>query len=189
MITKHVDNGILTLNDRSWARRKLLERASAIALVGALVGVLVSVAAPAAANDNTASNCVETYDPSASYPSLPETHDADISGEAGIVMVLHEDHGVVERDGCFYSIDRALAIDFAGLDFVTVLFELPEHAVGARVFVTEDGLLLETIDVQGGAFSYVLTSDRALGFELASPRQDAPTVPPIVTKPHDPEPD
>lgn len=186
MTTKHVDNGIPTLHDHSKTRRKLIEMTASIGLIGALIGA----AAPAVASETTsAANCGETYDPNATYPSLPKTHDADISGEAGIVMFLHEDRGVVERDGCFYSTDRPITVDFATLDFVTVLIELPDHAAGGRVFVTEDGVLLETIDVQGNFFSYVLTSDHSLGFEIAAPSQAAPTVPPIVTKPHDPEPD
>jgi hypothetical protein len=138
--------------------------------------------APALA-DPGQSTCADSYDPDASYPALPDTSGPDLSGEAGVVLYLQDDRAVVELDGCLYLADRSLLIDFAGLDFVTLIVELPDHAVGAQVYVTNDAGWVETLDVSGSTFSYAVGPEHAIGFEIAAPGQSAPTGPVVVSKP------
>lgn len=189
MNTKHVNNGIRTLTARRQNRRALTITTSMLALVGALLGA-TSVAASGSALGGPAPNCGVAYDETASYPTLPEASGPDVSGAAGVMLYIDQDHAVVELDGCFYEADRPIEIDFAGLDFVTLLFELPD--AGAEVFVSVDRAWIETIELPSTSttFSYVLTPDNPLGFEVAAPAQTAPTVPVVVAKPtdHNPEP-
>ena len=169
MNIEHVTRGIRTPISRL-----------ALAIAGALAGITTSASVDAS---SSASNCAEVYDPSASYPMLPTTTGSDVSGEAGVVVYLHVGRAVVELDGCFYVTNRPLWIDFTGLDFVTLLVELPDHAAGARVHVTEDWKRVETLDLSVSTFSYTLSPDHALGFEIAVPGQSAPTGPVVVSRP------
>lgn len=151
-----------------------------LAIAGTLAGTITPTSVDAS---SSATHCAAVYDPSASYPVLPNADGPDLSGEAGVLVYLHGDRAVVELDGCFYVADRPLSIDFAGLDFVTLLVELPDHPAGARVHVTTDGRWLETLDVSASTFSYVMGPEHTLGFEVAKPGACAPTGPVIVSKP------
>lgn len=146
-----------------------------VLVFGALAATTPALADP--------SICTGSYDPSASYPPLPDVEGPDVSGEAGVVMVLRDDGAVVELDGCFHLADRPLLIDFTGLDFVTLIVELPDHAAGAKVHVTMDDRWVETLDVSGSTFSYAMGPEQAIGFEIAAPGQSAPTGPVVVSKP------
>jgi hypothetical protein len=152
----------------------------ALAIAGALAGITAPTSVDAS---SSASNCADVYDPNASYPALPSASGPDVTGEAGVVLYLHANRAVLELDGCFYVADRPLLIDFARLDFVTLLVELPDHAAGARVYVTTDDKWIETLDVSGSTFRYTLGPVHALGFEIAVPGHSAPTGPVVVSKP------
>jgi hypothetical protein len=149
-----------------------------------LACALAGGAAPAWASESrNGPICAEVYSPNAVYPALPEVYGPDVSGEAGVVIYLREDHAVVELDGCFYLADRPLVIDFGGLDFITVLVEMPDQPEGAQVYVTEDNRWVETLDTWGPMFSYTMSPAHALGFEIAVPEYAAPTGPVVITKP------
>lgn len=179
MLATHVICTSPTLS--CWLSHPRRGRLSACAL--SLVGALTAGASPASAEQSaSAPHCTEVYDPSASLPPLPEADGADVSGDAGVVIYLHEDRAAVELDGCFYLVDRALEIDASGLDFVTLLFELPERS-SAQVYVTANGALLETLDASGPMLSYVMDGSLELGFEIAAPGSFAPTGPTVITKP------
>jgi hypothetical protein len=184
MYFEHDNQGIRTRNNQSLSRRNLLGLMSS----WAVLGLLVASGTPALADEPQATaTCIEIYEPNASYPALPATRGADVVAEAGLMIYLQYSRAVVEIDGCLYQANRDVIVDFEDLDFVTVLLELPDHAAGATVFVTRAGKLVEKIDVSGSMFSYVMTSEGPLGFEIATPGQALPTVPVVVTKPSNPE--
>lgn len=164
---------------------RLQHRRGALLAALSLSGSLLLGAAPRAAQaQDEAPRCGQPYDPSASYPSLPEREGAaDISGEAGVVVYMHEARALVELEGCIYRVDRPLLVDFDGLDFFTLLVELPDHSAGAEVYVSEDGEWMETLTLSS-SFSYVIEPGGGeLGLELATPGLTAPTRPIIVAKP------
>jgi hypothetical protein len=152
-----------------------------------IMGAPMCFVAPARAESGW---CDDVFASAADYPPLPDLHGADISGEAGIELYLQSHRAVVEHDGCLYEVGaRGLEIGFAGLDQASLLVELPDHPAWATVFVSKHKRWAETLEVEGGSFSYVLTSGVSVGLEIAGPRQSAPTVPVIVTKPTDDPPD
>jgi hypothetical protein len=140
--------------------------------------------------DESSLSCGAAFDPASAYPSLPDLFGADISGESGLRLYLQPDRGVIEVDECFYVLDRPLEVDFAGLDNITLMFELHPNRIRSRTFVSEDGELLDTIAVAGDKFTYVIDPSASFGFELAEPGQAAPTTPVVIIKPieDDPEP-
>jgi hypothetical protein len=133
---------------------------------------------------------------STNYPLLPDRPGADIQGEARIVIHLDQDPPLVEVDGQLYALGgRALEIAFDDLDHVTLLFVAP---LGSSVFVTEDGLWTQEIDPSITskllAFDVFEASGSGLdpvayGFEVALPGQSAPTIPDVVIRPTDDDPD
>jgi len=163
-------HGIRTLNEAAKTRRKLLEMASA-SLVACRRCRSASRGETTSQRHQTAARpTIRT----SSTQSLPRPRCT--SRGSRIVNDTARESRLVERDGCFYSTDRPSRSNSQGLDSsrVSSCPITPQR----RVFVTEDGLLLETIDVQGSFFSYVLTSD-SRSVRSRGGRQDAPTVPPI----------
>ena len=169
---------------QSWARRGRLLRTT---LIGVACGVVMSMFGPARADS---ASCDPSYNHAATYPSLVDLPGPDISGEAGIIIYLTRERAIVERDGCLYDVgDRPLEIAFGGLAAVTLLFELPDHPGGASIYVSEAEVWTEMLEPRGDSFAYVLNSEPSLGFEIASPDQPAPTVPVVVAKPIDDDPE
>ena len=160
-------------------------RASALALALALSASLTTGFAPqqALASSSSAASCGTDYDPGVSYPGMPTQAGADLDGEAGVLVQLHEDRAVVELEDCFYTLDRALEVEYGTLDFMVLLLELPEHSAGAKVFVSEDGAWIDTIETSDTMLSYVLDTSSVYGFEIARPGQERPTQPPLEIKP------
>lgn len=124
------------------------------------------------------------------YPLLPDLPGADISGQARIVIYLDQGLALVDVDGQLYAIgDRPLEVAFEGLDSMTLLFVVPPDT---GVFVTEDGLWMD--ELEPSPVSRTLTYDLVdplipFGFELQVPGQPAPTVPDIVIRPTENDPD
>lgn len=137
-------------------------------------------------------SCDPIYNPSTSYPVLSYSEVPSINGEEGVFIYLLDDRALVEHDdACLYEVDETvLEIDFGNLEEVTLVFELPDYAAGATVHVTQKGVLIESLRLEGGSFTYILAEDSELGFEISIPGMPAPTVPVVVTKPttDDPEP-
>lgn len=144
---------------------------------------------PASAN-SLGSICELEFDADAPYPPLPASWGLDMYARDGVVLFLQTHRGVVQLDGCLYELDRPLELDAYGLDHVSLLIELPDHSAGAQVYVTtEDGVLLEVLDINAGAFEYLLTEGLSLGFGVATPGEPLPTIPVVITKPIDDDPE
>ncbi len=128
--------------------------------------------------------------PATNYPLLPDLPGADISGHAHIVIYLDRDIPLVDVDGQLYAIgDRPLEVAFEHLDYMTLLFIVPPTT---SVFVTEDGLWMD--ELEPSTVSRTLTYDLVdplipFAFELALPGQPAPTVPDVVIRPIENDPD
>jgi hypothetical protein len=124
------------------------------------------------------------------YPLLPDLPGADISGHARIVIYLDQDIPLVEVGGKLYAIgDRPLEVAFEHLGYMTLLFIVPPVT---GMFVTDDGLWMD--EIEPSSVSRTLTYDLVdplipLGFELATPGQPAPTVPDVVIRPIENDPD
>lgn len=139
---------------------------------------------------SSGSNCGGNFSTASTYPGLPSTTNADISGEAGVDLYLETDRMVVEIDSCFYEVDRTLELDFDGLDEIELMIEL--HGGGAQptVFVTRP-TGSETYTPSGTSFDYVLDEtddDVLIGFELAGAGQSVPTTPIAQIRPKDGDP-
>lgn len=133
------------------------------------------------------------------YPLLPDLPGADIYGEARLVIYLDQNEPLVEVDGQLYALGgRPLEVAFDGLDHVTLLFVVPRNA---GVFVTEDGVWTQNLDPS--STSRMLAFDlpdmfgstppssetEEFGFEVALPGQPGPTVPDVVIRPTEDDPD
>jgi hypothetical protein len=130
-------------------------------------------------------NCDPIYDPDTLYPALSRTGDVTIDGQAGVFIYLLDGRALVEGDdACLYEVDQTvLEIDVGRLREVELTFEMPEYPAGASIFVTRDGVWVETLKPTSGSFTYVLPSGSEFGFEIATPGMRAPTVPVLVVKP------
>ena len=131
--------------------------------------------------------CVADYEPSGTFPRLPEAAGADLSGEPGVLIHLEQHRSVVELDDCLYEVDRPLVIDFADLELMSLLLELPETASASTLFLSSPAGV-EVHVVEDGIATFSMSPDTSLGFELAAPGQSAPTVPIIIAKPVDDDP-
>ena len=162
MHTVHNHFGVLALSD--WPRA--LQAACLALALGSLALVAMDLERTAVAAEQA---CGDAFDPSASYPVLPQTSGPDVSGEPGIVVHLQDYRGVAEIDGCLYELNRPLEIDFDGLDFVSLLFEIHGDSTAAlEVFVTDDSSGYELAAVEGSLLTYTMTTgDGELGFEIA----------------------
>ena len=162
-----------------------------LAMGAGMVGALLIGAAPGIASAEEVDHCDAPYDPAAIYPALPEpSGTADLSAEAGLIIHIEEARALVELDGCLYTVDRPLLVDFDGLDFITLIVELPASTSHSEVYVHDAaGAALYT--VTGSSLTYVWEPTQEVGFELAAPDQAAPTGPIVVAKPTsgNPEPD
>lgn len=127
------------------------------------------------------------------YPQLPDLPGADVRGQARVLVYLDQEGSLVEVDGVIYSLGgRPLELAFDDLELITLLFVVPD---GAGLFVTEDGVW--TADLQPSTSSRMLAYDLfdtvpepgEFGFEVALPGQPAPTVPDLVIRPTDDDPD
>jgi hypothetical protein len=124
------------------------------------------------------------------YPLLPDLPGADISGHARVVIYLDQGIPLVDVDGQLYAIgDRPLEVAFEELDYMTLLFIVPPDT---GVFVTVDGLWMD--ELEPSSVSQTLTYDLVdplipFGFQLAVPGQPAPTVPDLVIRPTENDPD
>ncbi len=125
-----------------------------------------------------------------SYPLLPDLPGADIQGEARIVIHLDEVEPLVEDGRQLFALGgRPLEIGFGDLDHITLLIVVP---LGARVFVIEDGQVTDEIDPP--ITSEVVALDvyqksGEVGLAIALPGQPAPTVPDVVIRPTDDDPE
>jgi hypothetical protein len=135
-----------------------------------------------------------------SYPVLPDLPGADISGQARIVIDLEQGIALVEVEGQLYALDdRPLEVAFDDLERITLLFVVPKDA---GVFVTEDGLWTRELEpsrlstllafdlfdaFEAGALSPSETEE--FGFQIALPGQPAPTIPDVVIRPTEDDPD
>ena len=151
-----------------------------------------SLPSPAEADADTPS-CGAAFDPLADYTGLPEVTGPDVSGEAGIELWLQDDRGVARIDDCLYTLDRPLRVDFAGLDQIELIVELPDAGDLAEVFTTQDGALVDLVEVHAGSFQHTLTPaglGATLGFEIRDPALMLPTSPVIEIErpPPDPQP-
>lgn len=187
MSSKRVFSGVRASSFQALTRRGL----ATMAFVAAELLAAGSAPALASGSDSSSSvsHCAAVYDPSASYPGLSELEGPDVSS-AGVVLYLHQDHAVAELEGCFYRVDRALEIDFGSLDFVTLLFEFPDHGTHSQMLVSDGGERVEVLDLPTPSLDYVVRPGEKLGFVYGASASAAPTTPVIVTSPPDnPEPE
>jgi hypothetical protein len=132
------------------------------------------------------------------YPLLPDLPGADIEGEAQIVIYFvyddyHQIIPLVQVDGQLFALGgRPLELATSDLDFITLLFVAPRDST---VFVFEDGDLTQQLDPLSGskfrAFDMVgpSTSGAEVYDVMVAPiGQPAPTVPDLVIRPTDPDP-
>lgn len=174
MQIKCESNGCRASSDRAWT---LTRRSMAVAL-GALMCL------PMAARAQS-TNCDPIYDPDTVYPALSSTSDGILDGQAGLFIYLLDERALVEGDdACLHEVDQTLLeVDVGHLREVELTFEMPEHPAGASVFVSRDGVWVETLTPASGSFTYVMPSGSEFGFEIATPGMRAPTVPVLVVKP------
>ena len=133
-------------------------------------------------------------DPTAVCSPLLDLPGPDIEGEPRIVIHLDQGRTTLDLDGLCYELHgRPLEVGFSGLDLITLLFVLP---AGARLFVTEDDLWIDTLESSpwSSVVAFDLDHERLgalddLGFEFVGPGQPAPTLPDIVLKPTEDDPD
>lgn len=162
-----------------------------IAPITALLASLNSeLPSPLPSSGGTADSCGVSFNPNATYPPLPEVKGPDVSGEPGVLIHLQPGRGVVELEDCLYELDRPLEVDFTGLNHVELLFDVSGASYGARMFVSDASGVFESFEVYDGVFAYMMVAEGPLGFEVAPLTQMAPTVPIVVTRPRedDPEP-
>jgi hypothetical protein len=156
---------------------KYITRPSFLLVALSLVAAMI-LPSPAAASSAT------------TYPLLPDLPGADISGQARLVIYLDQGIALIDVDGKRYAIgDRPLDVAFEDLDTMTLLVIVPTDT---GVFVTEDGLWVD--ELEPSPVSRTLTYDLVdplipFGFELAVPGQPAPTVPDVVIRPTENDPD
>ena len=189
MSFKHDDDGIcVRCNHR---RKRFWTGLTLACVVSGAVFLRGSVSRASA----TAGHCEVPYDANATYPPLPNASGPDVNGDAGLIIYLHLDHAVVEIDECFYTVTRELRIDFGRYDFMTLLFELPDHPEGAEVFVTSGSSTVgtvetvETVETALPYFLYEFRPEQTLEFEIAAAGQALPTIPVVTTKPSSENPD
>ena len=178
MKIKHEVRGVRT--------SKIRRQPGKFAVLLALVGALSSIA-PEAKADGPA--CIEAHDPALAYPQLPDPQGPDLVGEAGVVFTVEADRTLVEIGGCLYELgERGLELDFAGLDQVDLIFELPENPTGAPVLVEVDGVAIETFETLGGTFEYAMTDASSLAFDFGQVTGSA-SGPILIRKPIEDDPD
>ena len=165
-------------SSRFSCRQSVIRRAQL--LFGLTMGLIFSPNARASGD-----YCNPVYDPSTTYPALSRTGSATLSGDAGLFLYLLDEHALIETSGgCLHDVGTTtLVIEFGEYEQTTLVFELPEHQDGARVYVSEDGAWVETLELGGDSFAWVVNPGSSVGFEIAAPGQPAPTVPVVVIKP------
>lgn len=185
MYTTRDSNGVIA-STASAAYRHALR----IAPLTALLATVTARAPDLLRASESTRHCDVAFEADHSYPPLPEADGPDLSGEPGVLIHLQRERGVVELGDCLYELNRPLEVDFSGLSQIELLFDLPGAELGARVFVTDASGMLEDFEVYGGTFGHTMTASDELGFEVAPLLQTAPTVPVVVTRPieDDPEP-
>ena len=167
----------------------LRRRLTASLIACAIVVTGLAGLGPARANSLDAS-CEFEFDADAAYPPLAESWAGDMYLRYSIVLFLQSHRAVVELDGCLYEIDQPLEVNAYGPSNVSLLIELPDYSADAQVYVTtEDGVLLEILDTNADTFEYVLPRGLSLGFAVANPGEPLPTIPVVVTKPIDDDPE
>ncbi len=174
MQIKFESNGFRASSGRVWT---LARRSLALALAALMC-------LPTAARAQS-TNCDPIYDPDTVYPALSSTSGGAIDGQAGLLIYLLDELALVEGDdACLHEVDQTvLEVDVGRLRQVELTFEMPEHPAGASVFVTRNGVWMETLTPTSGSFIYVLPPGSEFGFEIATPGMPAPTVPVLVVKP------
>ena len=134
--------------------------------------------------------CGGTYDPSVNYPQRPDLRGPDFDGQAQIVVHVEEERAVAEIDGCFFDLGgEPIEVEFGSLDQVSVVLELHGELAEASVVVVEDGHWIDTI-AASASVAFEMTSAMDLDLVITGTGPMAPTVPVVIRKPieGDPEP-
>lgn len=127
-------------------------------------------------------------------PLLPDLPGPDIRDQQHIIIHLDRSEPLVEVDGQLRALgQRPLELAADEIDDITLLFVLP---YGAELFISENGEWMDTLD--GSAVSNMLAYDLrnrtsgesvVFGFEVGLPAQPGPTVPMIIVRPTEDDPD
>ncbi|MCA9701541.1 MAG: hypothetical protein KC431_28735 [Myxococcales bacterium] len=165
------------------ARRQLRLAAITLAVLSGLFGPPVTAGA-------FAGICGGSYDPSVNYPQRPDLRGPDFDGQAQIVVHVEEERAVAEIDGCFFDLGgEPIEVEFGSLDQVSVVLELHGELAEASVVVVEDGHWIDTI-AASASVAFEMTSTMDLDLVITGTGPMAPTVPVVIRKPieGDPEP-